>query len=198
MANAVEPRYVVVVGGGGQARRGGQGDARPGGRPGLQRDRRASTGRLSICIFCPPTPLAAAKKRVGAAGVAALQPRSRGHMPIMSRSLKAKPLIDHRFLGDAAGHDAPAPTAGMEQLPAMAAGPGPAELAGADSCRHPLGTCKTGPADDTGAVVDLRGRLHRVAGCTASPGSGSRWKTNNLIEPLQDARCSNVGLKFSL
>lgn len=136
--------------------------------------------------FLPYSPTHRGDEKRWSCGVAALQPRSRGHVRIISRDPEAKPLIDHRFLSDAEGHDARALAEGMEQLRAMAAGPGLAELAGAeihpgpdtsgldgliahvtanpDNYWHPVGTCKMGPADDTGAVVDPRGRVHGVAG----------------------------------
>ena len=136
--------------------------------------------------FLPYSPTHRGDEKRWSCGVAALQPRSRGHVRIISRDPEAKPLIDHRFLSDAEGHDARALAEGMEQLRAMAAGPGLAELVGAeiypgpdisgldgliahvtanpDNYWHPVGTCKMGPADDTGAVVDPRGRVHGVAG----------------------------------
>jgi choline dehydrogenase len=136
--------------------------------------------------FLPYSPTHRGEEKRWSCGVAALQPQSRGHVRIKSRDLETKPLIDHRFLGDPEGHDAHALAEGMEQLRAMAAAPGLAELAGAeiypgpevsgldgliahvtanpDNYWHPVGTCKMGPADDTDAVVDARARVHGVAG----------------------------------
>jgi len=136
--------------------------------------------------FLPYSPTHRGDEKRWSCGVAALQPRSRGYARVMSRDLEAKPLIDHRFLSDPEGHDARALAEGMEQLRAMAAAPCLSELVGAeiypgpdvsgldgliahvtanpDNYWHPVGTCKMGPADDTSAVVDHRGRVHGVAG----------------------------------
>jgi choline dehydrogenase len=146
--------------------------------------------------FLPYSPTHRGDLRRWSCGVAALLPESRGHVRILSRDLEAKPLIDHRFLTDPAGHDAQVLAEGMEQLRAIAATPGMAALLGAelhpgpdagdlagliafveanpDNYWHPVGTCKMGPASDSRAVVDPACRVHgvdglRVADCSIMP-----------------------------
>ena len=197
MANGVEPRYVVGGSTSGNviaARLAAAGKEvlAGGGRPGLLRDTSSFDPSAFDLHFLPYGPTRRGEEKRWSCGVAALQPRSRGHMPIMSRNLKAKPLIDHRFLGDAAGHGARAPTERMEQLHAIAAGP---------ARRNWPVPAVTGIRSEPvrrGRPTTLVPSSVSVAGRTAWPGAGSRWKTNNLIEPLRDARCSNVGRKFSL
>jgi choline dehydrogenase-like flavoprotein len=88
--------------------------------------------------FLPYSPTHRGDEKRWSCGVAALQPRSRGHVRVRSRDPEAKPLIDHRFLSDAEGHDARALAEGMEQLRAMAAAPCLSELVGAEIYPGPV------------------------------------------------------------
>jgi choline dehydrogenase len=127
--------------------------------------------------FLPYSPTHRGDVKRWSCGVAALQPRSRGYVRIVSTDLEAKPLIDHRFLSDPEQHDARVLAEGMQQLREIAAAPAMAALVGAeihpgpqttdlvahveanpDNYWHPVGTCAMGP------VVNNRAQVHGVEG----------------------------------
>ena len=132
----------------------------------------------------PYSPTHLGDGRTWHAGAACLRPRSRGRVALASRDPDVLPLVDHRFLTDAGGHDAAVLTEGVELLREIAAQPamrrllgrelvpGPGGPAIAEHARahvdcywHPVGTCRMGPAGDPGAVVDARGQVHGLEGC---------------------------------
>ncbi|MGA1837420.1 FAD-dependent oxidoreductase [Herbiconiux sp. 11R-BC] len=143
--------------------------------------------------FLPYSPSHLFDRKRWSCGVGALLPDSRGFVRISSRDPEAKPVIDHRFLSDPAGHDARVLAEGMEQLRAIAGTSTMAGLVGAeihpgpevgdldaliahvnanpDNYWHPVGTCKMGPASDPTAVVDARGQVHGVTGCWVADAS---------------------------
>jgi choline dehydrogenase len=143
--------------------------------------------------FLPYSPSHLFDRKRWSCGVGALLPESRGYVRITSTDPEQKPLIDHRFLSDAEGHDARVLAEGMQQLREIAAVPRMAALVGAeiypgpqtastdeliahvnadpDNYWHPVGTCKMGPASDPAAVVDHQGRVHGVEGLRVADAS---------------------------
>jgi choline dehydrogenase len=128
--------------------------------------------------------------------IACMTPKSRGSVRLRSAEPDARPVIDHRYLQDADGHDKAVLLAGIERAreiiaasplrelvgPEIAPGPmvtGAGALgAWADAtCAHyyhPVGTCAMGPAADPMAVTDERGSVHGidnlyVADCSIMP-----------------------------
>jgi choline dehydrogenase-like flavoprotein len=119
--------------------------------------------------------------------VACLTPRSRGVLRLTSRDPAAAPLLDHGYLSDPDGEDARVLVDGIQVARELAAAPALAALLGkekwpgpgvltadqvTDFTRttvahyfHPVGTCAMGPAGDSGAVVDARGRVHGLDNC---------------------------------
>lgn len=116
---------------------------------------------------------------------------SAGSVRLTSTDPAAPPILDHRLLGHPA--DVDRLLAGAEEavrvFDALAEGVG-AELLLPDAATahdrealrdhvvamhstgyHPSGTCRMGPAGDTGAVVDGRCRLHGLAGLTIADAS---------------------------
>jgi len=88
----------------------------------------------------------------------------------------SRPVVDHRYGSDDAGHDRQVLSEALDLLTSMSAEPGLAEVLGAAVPRHhaplddivnychPAGSCKMGPAEDATAVVDSTGAVHGVAG----------------------------------
>ena len=117
--------------------------------------------------------------------VACMTPRSRGWVRLRSADPLAPPSIDHRYLTDPEGADRAVVVEGirlareltrhpsLHDLIGAEAAPGPAVQTPADLVRwvdanvvhyfHPVGTCAMGPASDSAAVVDARGKVHGLA-----------------------------------
>jgi choline dehydrogenase len=115
-----------------------------------------------------------------------MTPRSRGTLRLAGPGPDLPPIIDHRYLSDAEGHDLEVLLDGIELARALAAQPPLAALIGAEigpgapltsraalrravpslssHYYHPVGTCKMGPASDRDAVVDATGRVHGLEG----------------------------------
>lgn len=113
-----------------------------------------------------------------AASVRLLEHRSRGRIRLASADPAELPLVEHALLEDAA--DRAAVVNGM-RLVARLTGTAPLAafygelveprpdadweayvMATFDSYHHGVGTCRIGPADDPGAVVDPRLRVHGI------------------------------------
>jgi choline dehydrogenase len=125
------------------------------------------------------------------ASVCNLNPQSRGHVRIRSPHFSDAPSILANYLSTEADRRVAADslrlTRRIVQMPALAAHapreirPGVqfqsddelARLAGdiGTTIFHPVGTCKMGRADDPGAVVDARLRVHGVAGLRVADAS---------------------------
>ncbi|MFM7552328.1 MAG: GMC oxidoreductase, partial [Actinomycetota bacterium] len=114
----------------------------------------------------------------GRVGIVAscVTPESRGRIDIASTDPEAHPVIDHDYLGDAAGHDLAVLRDGVALAndlfdhPAVAAHVGAAvtDLSTDAAIRanvahyyHPVGTAKMGTGPD--AVCDATGRVHGLA-----------------------------------
>ncbi len=133
--------------------------------------------------------LFAGRVLIGAAG---LEPRSRGHLRLLSSDPEAMPLLDHGFLNDPDGVDVAVLSEGIERIRELAgteplrslAGPEtkPGSSADLDNAIrrtvthyfHPAGTCAMGNASDPAAVCDGQGRVHGldrviVADCSLMP-----------------------------
>jgi choline dehydrogenase len=108
--------------------------------------------------------------------VSCVTPQSRGRIDITSADPEALPVIDHQYLGDAAGHDLAVLRDGIVKAneildhPAVAPHVGAAvtDMSTDESIRanvahyyHPVGTAKMGTGPD--AVCDERGRVHGLA-----------------------------------
>ena len=125
-------------------------------------------------------------------GAACLEPRSRGHLRLLSPDPEAMPLLDHGFLTDPEGDDVAVLAEGVERIRELAATEPLHSLAGAETKPgssadleaairrtvthyfHPVGTCAMGLASDRDAVCDGHGRLHGiervvVADCSLLP-----------------------------
>jgi choline dehydrogenase len=125
-------------------------------------------------------------------GVAALEPRSRGHLHLLSTDPEAMPLLDHGFLSDPAGVDVAVLIEGIERIRELAGTEPLRSLAGSETVPgssadldaairrtvthyfHPVGTCAMGSASDPTAVCDGEGRVHGldrviVADCSLMP-----------------------------
>jgi choline dehydrogenase len=118
------------------------------------------------------------------ASVCNLRPESRGYVRIKSPHPRGQPAIQPNYLSDPADRkvaaDAIQLTRKIVSAPAMAPFepeeflPGLQFKSDEDLAReagnigttifHPVGTCKMGPATDTGAVVDERLRVHGIEG----------------------------------
>jgi len=118
------------------------------------------------------------------ASVCNLRPESRGYVRIKSPHPRGQPAIQPNYLSDPADRkvaaDAIQLTRKIVSAPAMARFepeeflPGLQFESDEDLAReagnigttifHPVGTCKMGPASDTGAVVDDRLRVHGIEG----------------------------------
>lgn len=140
-------------------------------------------GRVDRQVF-PSGPVAEPTGAVLTLLVALLRPRSRGRVRLTAAD-PAAPLsvvpghLDHP-------DDLPRIVDGVRQARRIAAAPplaghlgaetwpgpavrddeslGNAVRAGMNTYHHPVGTCRMGPADDAGAVVDATGRVHGVDG----------------------------------
>jgi choline dehydrogenase len=111
-----------------------------------------------------------------------LAPRSRGRLSLRGRAPSLAPRIETRFLSDPADHDLAVIAHGVQvarrlaRQPPLAAtiarevAPGD-DVQGEEALRahlrrevvsycHAAGTCRMGPAEDTGAVVAASGRVH--------------------------------------
>ena len=87
-----------------------------------------------------------------------------------------RPVVDHRYGTDEAGHDRQVLSEALDLLNTMSAQPGLAEVLGEAVPRHhapledivnychPAGSCKMGPSDDDASVVDSTGAVHGVQG----------------------------------
>lgn len=123
--------------------------------------------------------------------VSVLRPKSRGSVTLASRDPRAAPVIDPAFFShpdDMAlmlkgahlmqsilGEPALASYRGRRMLYPLRPGD-EAHLEAdirqrSDSQYHPVGTCKMGPAYDTGAVVDAKLRVHGVSGLRVADAS---------------------------
>ena len=118
--------------------------------------------------------------------VACMNPTSRGRLTIRTSDPSALPVIDHNYLGDAAGHDRAvlvdgigfgrdiASYANSTGLLGAELEPGPDVTSIGDLTHwvsnhvhhyfHAAGTCKMGPATDSDAVVNDRGNVYGVDG----------------------------------
>lgn len=118
-------------------------------------------------------------------GVAAavMDPISTGRLALASLDPTAAPRIDHNYLSDPDGHDVAVLHDGLDMTREIMASvvadglveevhPG-TDIESTDAMRafiertvgiyyHPACTCRMGPATDTGAVVDSRGRIHGI------------------------------------
>jgi choline dehydrogenase len=116
--------------------------------------------------------------------------RSKGTVRLTSAHPEATLAIDHNYFSDPA--DLEAICDGVELANRLAEMPPLAEiltpapsslswgsrdelrelvLAHADTTYHPSSTCRMGPADDPGAVVDHAGRVHGIAGLRVADAS---------------------------
>jgi choline dehydrogenase len=105
----------------------------------------------------------------------AMRARSEGVVTITSADPSVNPVIDHRYGTDPEGYDRAVLAESLDLLRSMCAVPELATMLGAEATKgdpldeivnycHPAGTCKMGPADDPGAVVDASGAVHGVTG----------------------------------
>lgn len=88
----------------------------------------------------------------------------------------ARPVVDHRYGSDEAGHDLQVLSDALDLLTSMSQEPGLARVLGEAVPRHhaplddivnychPAGSCKMGPSSDNSAVVDSTGAVHGVTG----------------------------------
>jgi choline dehydrogenase len=128
--------------------------------------------------------------------VACMTPKSRGRLTLAGKEPNAAPRFDHGYLTDTDRADLQVLADGfaiareLTAQPGLSAligdelspGPGVSKRAGLERWLsevvvhyyHPVGTCKMGPANDPGAVVDPRGKIHGlenafVADCSIMP-----------------------------
>jgi choline dehydrogenase len=128
--------------------------------------------------------------------VACMNPRSRGEVTLRSTDPTISPRLQHRYLGDEAGHDRQVLIDGVRKAREIAAQSPLRELLGEETLPgtsaqtdddigrwvennvfhyyHPVGTCAMGSASDPMAVTDARGRVHGlenvyVADCSIIP-----------------------------
>jgi choline dehydrogenase len=114
--------------------------------------------------------------------VACMTPRSRGSLRLKSADAAAPPIIDHRYLSDPEHEDLRVLSDGISIAREIASKPALSRLASKElspgaaiatraqvegfinaNCLHyyhPVGTCRMGPASDSSAVVDSRGKIH--------------------------------------
>src|SRR5215469_6262811 len=122
-----------------------------------------------------------------ALAIACLTPRSRGVLKLTSSDPAAAPQLDHAYLSDLEGEDQRVLVDGIHIARELATAPPLAALLGTEKWPgvdvlsaervaeftratvvhyfHPVGTCAMGPADDRGAVVNARGRVHGLDNC---------------------------------
>jgi choline dehydrogenase len=118
--------------------------------------------------------------------VACMTPRSRGRLRLTSSDPEAVPAFEHGYLSDVDRADIRVLADGIEIARAMTNQPALRALIGAELAPgldirtrqdlerwidrvvvhyyHPVGTCKMGPAADSQAVVDSRGKIHGLEG----------------------------------
>ncbi|MCA9862787.1 MAG: GMC family oxidoreductase N-terminal domain-containing protein [Thermomicrobiales bacterium] len=128
--------------------------------------------------------------------VGCMTPLSRGEVTLRSADPSASPRIEHRYLSDEAGHDRNVLIDGVRKARQIAAQSPLRELIGVETAPtsraqtddeigawvdgsvfhyyHPVGTCAMGPASNTTAVTDARGKIHGlenvfVADCSIIP-----------------------------
>ncbi|HXW84695.1 MAG TPA: GMC family oxidoreductase, partial [Candidatus Binataceae bacterium] len=119
--------------------------------------------------------------------VACMTPRSRGVLKLASPDPASAPVLDHGYLTDTAAEDLRVLVDGIELALQLGASPGLARLLGdpirpaagarsraqlAEYIRanvahyaHPVGTCAMGRANEPGAVVSARGKVHGLDNC---------------------------------
>ncbi len=119
---------------------------------------------------------------------AAMEPRSRGRLRVVSEDPEAAPVIDHAYLSDADGNDREVLAEGIGHARELAASEPLRALIGAElpvslegkidrihaHYYHPVGTCAMGAATDPAAVCDGTGRVRGfdrvvVADCSLMP-----------------------------
>ncbi|HEY0237176.1 MAG TPA: GMC family oxidoreductase N-terminal domain-containing protein [Friedmanniella sp.] len=105
----------------------------------------------------------------------AMRARSEGRVRITGADPEAALDIDHRYGSDPDGYDRAVLGESLALLRSMCAQPVLAEILGDEAVHgdalenivnycHPAGSCKMGPSDDPGAVVDATGAVHGVTG----------------------------------
>jgi choline dehydrogenase len=116
--------------------------------------------------------------------VACVRPLSRGELRLMSADPDALPSLDHGYFTDPGGEDLRITVDGVMLAREIASSPSVRGLLGrelwpgpdrtareqlAEAIRrhhthynHPVGTCMMGPAENSDAVVDARGRVHGI------------------------------------
>lgn len=141
-----------------------------------------------IPVAAPEHSLLAGRVLIAAA---ALEPRSRGKVALLSADPDVPPVLDHGYLTDPEGHDLSVLVEGVERVRELAAAQPLRDLIGAEielgggglreairrthgHYYHPVGSCAMGAADDPDAVCDGRGRVHGlervvVADCALMP-----------------------------
>jgi choline dehydrogenase len=107
----------------------------------------------------------------------AMRARSEGTVRLPEDLDVSRPVIDHRYGSDPAGHDRTVLREALDLLEKMVVQPGLVDVIGervtpkdrdplddiVNYC-HPAGSCKMGPADDPLAVVGDDGKVHGVDG----------------------------------
>ena len=128
--------------------------------------------------------------------VGCMTPQARGEVSLRSADPTVSPRLDHRYLGDEAGHDRQVLIDGVRKAREIAAQSPLRELIGEETAPashvqtdeeigawvdgsvfhyyHPVGTCAMGLASDAMAVTDARGKVHGlenvfVADCSIIP-----------------------------
>jgi len=110
--------------------------------------------------------------------VAAMEPRSRGRLHVVSPDPETAPVIDHGYLSDRVGHDRAVLAEGIERARELAAVEPLRALIGDEIAAtlhgpierihahyyHPVATCAMGAEDDPLAVCDGAGRVRGLEG----------------------------------